>query len=101
MTRQNLYTDVPWDREWPEGGIRYRTFWRPEGARMGATLHDLAPGAAGGRLHMHFGAEEMFFVVSGRPDPQDSARRRGAVAGRLRLLPRGPCRAAHVQQSDR
>jgi uncharacterized cupin superfamily protein len=67
MIRQNLYTDVPWDREWPEGGIRYRTFWRPEGARMGATLHDLAPGAAGGRLHMHFGAEEMFFVVSGRP----------------------------------
>jgi uncharacterized cupin superfamily protein len=34
---------------------------------MGATLYELAPGAAGGRLHMNFGAEEMFFVLSGRP----------------------------------
>ena len=34
---------------------------------MGATLYEFAPGATGGRLHMHFGGEEMFFVLSGRP----------------------------------
>ena len=34
---------------------------------MGATLYELAPGAPGMRMHMHFGAEEMFFVLSGRP----------------------------------
>ncbi len=67
MTRQNLYADAPWDGDWPEGGMRHRTFWRPDNARLGATLHELAPGAPGGRLHMHFGAEEMFFVVRGRP----------------------------------
>jgi uncharacterized cupin superfamily protein len=66
MTRQNLYSDL-WDGEPDEEGTRRRTFWRPEDARMGATLHDLAPGALQSRLHMHFGAEEMFFVLSGRP----------------------------------
>jgi hypothetical protein len=34
---------------------------------MGATVYELAPGAPEPRLHMHFGAEEMFFVLSGRP----------------------------------
>ncbi len=34
---------------------------------MGATLYELAPDAPEMRMHMHFGAEEMFFVVSGRP----------------------------------
>jgi uncharacterized cupin superfamily protein len=67
MTRQNLYADTPWDGDWSEAGIRHRVFWRPDDARLGATLLELAPGAPGGRLHMHFGAEEMFFVVRGRP----------------------------------
>ena len=67
MTRQNLFADVPWDAELPDWGIRRRVFWRPEGAMMGATLQELAPGSVGGRLHMHYGAEELFFVVSGRP----------------------------------
>lgn len=59
MARQNLYSDL-----WDEGR---RVFWRPDDARMGATLYKLAPGQADDRLHMHFGAEEMFFVLSGRP----------------------------------
>jgi uncharacterized cupin superfamily protein len=66
MTRQNLYSDV-WDEENDEHGTRRRMFWRPEDARMGATLHELPPGTSESRLHMHFGAEEMFFVLSGRP----------------------------------
>jgi quercetin dioxygenase-like cupin family protein len=69
MQRQNLFADSPWDSEerGPETGLVHRSFWRPDGARMGATLWDLAPGAAGMRWHMHYGAEEMFFVLSGRP----------------------------------
>ena len=66
MTRQNLFSGE-WDGEPDELGARRRVFWRPDGARMGATLYELAPGATGGRLHMHFGAEEMFFVLRGRP----------------------------------
>jgi uncharacterized cupin superfamily protein len=67
MHRQNLFADVPWDGEGEETGLAHRAFWRPEGARMGATLWELRPGAPGMRMHMHYGAEEMFFVLSGRP----------------------------------
>ncbi|HST19218.1 MAG TPA: cupin domain-containing protein [Gaiellaceae bacterium] len=65
MTRQNLFSDL-WDGE-DEDGTRRRVFWRPDDARMGATLYELPPGASADRLHMHFGAEEMFFVLGGRP----------------------------------
>jgi uncharacterized cupin superfamily protein len=65
MTRQNLYSDV-WDGE-DDDGTRRRVFWRPDGARMGASLYELPPGAPESRMHMHFGAEEMFFVLAGRP----------------------------------
>ena len=52
-------------------------------------------------MHMHFGAEEMFFVLRGRPLFPKPARRGDAGPRRLRLLPGRPCRAAHVQQPDR
>jgi quercetin dioxygenase-like cupin family protein len=67
MNRQNLFADVPWDGEGEETGLAHRAFWRPENARMGATLWELRPGAEGMRWHMHYGAEEMFFVLAGRP----------------------------------
>jgi uncharacterized cupin superfamily protein len=66
MTRQNLFSDR-WDGENDETRTRHRIFWRPDDARSGATLYELAAGAPDTRLHMHFGAEEMFFVLSGRP----------------------------------
>ena len=66
MTRQNLFSDL-WDGDDDDTGRRRRMFWRPDDARMGATLYELAPGAAEDSIHMHFGAEEMFFVLSGRP----------------------------------
>jgi uncharacterized cupin superfamily protein len=66
MTRQNLFSDR-WDGEPDEDRTRRQMFWRPDGARMGATLHELAPGAPESRMHMHFGAEEMFFVLAGSP----------------------------------
>ena len=66
MNRQNLFSDS-WDGENEEARTRHRVFWRPDDARMGATLYELAPNAPDLRTHMHFGAEEMFFVLSGRP----------------------------------
>jgi uncharacterized cupin superfamily protein len=66
MTRENLFSDT-WDGENDEARRRYRTFWRPDDARMGATLYELAPAAPETRMHMHNGAEEMYFVLSGRP----------------------------------
>lgn len=66
MTRQNLFSDQ-WDEDDDETGRKSRIFWRPDYARMGATLYELKPGARGDKLHMHFGAEEIFFVLSGSP----------------------------------
>ena len=66
MTRQNLFSNL-WDGEDEEAGTRSRVFWRPDDARLGATLYELAPGAPQFGLHMHYGAEEMFFGLSGRP----------------------------------
>jgi uncharacterized cupin superfamily protein len=65
MNRQNLFSDT-WDGENEEAG-RHRIFWRPIGSRMGATLYELPADTPEARIHMHFGAEEMFFVLSGRP----------------------------------
>jgi uncharacterized cupin superfamily protein len=62
---QNLFSDL-WDGENEAAGTRYRVFDRPDDARMGATLHEVLPGGPGMRWHMHFGGEEMFFVLDGR-----------------------------------
>jgi uncharacterized cupin superfamily protein len=40
-------------------------FRRPDDAKLGATLYELDPGYDGDKFHMHFGVEEMFFVLSG------------------------------------
>jgi uncharacterized cupin superfamily protein len=66
MTRQNLFSGL-WDEEEGEPGTRRQMFWRPDDARMGATLYEFAPGAPESPMHMHFGAEEMFFVLAGSP----------------------------------
>lgn len=68
MTRQNLFSNV-WDGEDDQARARSQVFWRPEETPhgLGATLYELGPGAPEGNLHMHFGAEEMFFVLSGKP----------------------------------
>ena len=44
MNRQNLFSGT-WDGEDDEAGARHRIFWRPDDARSGATLYELAPGA--------------------------------------------------------
>ena len=61
MNRQNLFADSPWDSEerGPETGLVHRTFWRPDGARMGATLWDLSPGASGMRMRNRESQEPM------------------------------------------
>jgi uncharacterized cupin superfamily protein len=67
MNRENYLADEPWDEVHEDEKMRTRTFWRPQGATLGGSLHELLPGSTGFDLHMHYGAEEMFFVVSGTP----------------------------------
>jgi uncharacterized cupin superfamily protein len=68
MRRLNFLDDEPWDEVDDEGGRRTRSFGHPFGAdKLGASLIELLPGARDWALHMHYGVEEMFFVLAGTP----------------------------------
>ena len=88
MTRQNLFSG-PWDGEMDEHGTRQRVFWRPDDARMGATLYRLGPSTPESRMHMHYGAEEMFFVLSGRPVLRNQHGREELAPGEVVFCPEG------------
>jgi uncharacterized cupin superfamily protein len=88
MTRQNLFSG-PWDGEDEEAGTRHRVFWRPDDARMGATLYRLAPGTPESNMHMHYGAEEMFFVLGGRPLFRNQQGRETLAPGAVVFCPEG------------
>jgi uncharacterized cupin superfamily protein len=65
----NLF-DPEWDAERDEPPFTWRRarLGRQAGARdLGASLFELAPGAASSPLHAHFANEELLVVVSGRP----------------------------------
>ena len=68
MRRLNFLDDQPWDEVDDELRLRARSFGHPfEADKLGASLRELLPGAPGGPLHMHYGVEEMFFVLAGTP----------------------------------
>ena len=67
MSRQNFLDDEPWTDIHRQHEIRSRVFDRPRDAMLGASLHELLPGSPGFWLHAHYGCDEMFFVVSGKP----------------------------------
>jgi len=87
MQRQNLFADAPWDVE--DTDSRSRIFWRPDNARIGATLYELGPGYDGDMIHMHYGKEEMFFVLSGRPVVRDLEREEELASGDFLFCPEG------------
>jgi uncharacterized cupin superfamily protein len=87
MTRQNLFSGL-WD-ESEEDGTRRRVFWRPDDARMGATLYEVGPGAPASGLHMHYGAEEMFFVLRGSPLFRNHHGEEALVPGDFVFCPEG------------
>ena len=89
MTRQNLFADAPWEDGEKTEGVRYRTFWRPDDARMGATLYEFAPGSPGIKPHIHYGAEEMFFVIAGRPVFRNGDREEQLSPGDFVFCPEG------------
>lgn len=89
MARQNFLDDEPWEEMLDEYGIRTRVFWRPDTATMGASLHELEPGAPGFRLHMHYGGEEMFFVVSGTPTLRTGTTEEQLAPGDFVFCPEG------------
>ena len=87
MQRQNLFADAPWDVE--NADSRTRVFWRPDDARIGATLYELLPGYDGDRVHMHYGKEEMFFVLGGHPVVRNLEREEELAPGDFLFCPEG------------
>ena len=67
MRRLNFFDDEPWDQV-ADDGRRVRWFGHAfEADMLGASLIELPPETPGSALHMHYGVEEMFFVLSGAP----------------------------------
>jgi len=56
---------------------------------MGATLYRLGPSTPESRMHMHYGAEEMFFVLSGRPVLRNQHGREELAPGEVVFCPEG------------
>jgi uncharacterized cupin superfamily protein len=68
-----------------------RWFGHPFGAdRLGASLHEFLPGAPGGPLHLHYGVEEMFFVLAGKPVVRTPEGEHTLAPGDVVYFPEGP-----------
>ncbi len=88
MRRLNFLHDEPWDEA--DESRRVRWFGHPFGADMlGASLIELLPGAAGGAMHMHYGIEEMFFVLGGSPTARTPDGEEQLAAGDVIYFPEG------------
>ena len=97
MDRLNFLADEPWDEVNEDDRMRVRWFGHPfETDLLGASLIEYLPRSPDSPMHMHYGVEEMFFVLSRDADRPYAGGRGGAVTRRRHLLSGGPRRAAHV-----
>lgn len=90
MRRLNFLQDHPWD-EVNDDISRVRWFGHPFGSDMlGASLHEYLPRSPGGSMHMHYGVEEMFFVLSGTPTVRTPEGEEQLAPGDVVYFPEGP-----------
>jgi uncharacterized cupin superfamily protein len=72
MSRPNVFADGAWDMEVERFQLRANMVAKHAGAKkLGATVYELDPGSSGFNLHAHYGMEELFVVLSGRPTFRD------------------------------
>ena len=91
MYRLNFLADEPWDEVNDDDRVRVRWFGHAFGADvLGASLRELLPGSPGGSLHMHYGVEEMFFVLAGRPTVRTPKGEEQLSPGDVVYFPEGP-----------
>jgi uncharacterized cupin superfamily protein len=89
MRRLNFLDDEPWDQV--DDDVRVRWFGHPFGADvLGASLIEHLPGSSGGSLHMHYGVEEMFFVLSGAVTVRTPEGEEQLSPGDVVYFPEGP-----------
>ena len=91
MRRLNFMQDEPWDEVDENDRRRTRWFGHPFDADiLGASLIELLPGSPGGALHMHYGVEEMFFVLTGTPAVRTPEGEEQLSPGDVVYFPEGP-----------
>jgi uncharacterized cupin superfamily protein len=89
MRRLNFLDDEPWDED--DGQTRARWFGHVFGADiLGGSLRELLPGTPGGPLHLHYGVEEMFFILSGTPTVRTPEGEEQLSPGDVVYFPEGP-----------
>ena len=91
MYRLNFLAEEPWDELNDDDRTRARWFGHRFGADiLGASLRELLPGSPGGPLHMHYGVEEMFFVLAGTPTVRTPEGEEQLSPGDVVYFPEGP-----------
>jgi uncharacterized cupin superfamily protein len=96
MAPPNVF-EPEWDGEQDEGPFRWRRARlgrQAGGEQLGASLYELAPGAASFPFHAHHANEEMLIVVAGRPTLRTLEEERELAPGEVVAFPRGR-RGAH------
>jgi uncharacterized cupin superfamily protein len=89
MRRLNFLDDEPWDEV--SDAARVRWFGHPfEADKLGASLWEFPPGSPGSPLHMHYGVEEMFFVLSGTLTVRTPDGEHQLTPGDVVYFPEGP-----------
>jgi uncharacterized cupin superfamily protein len=89
MSRPNVFHDEP-DRTAEQMRIRSRFVGKAAGAKeLGASVHELLPGSTGFHLHAHYGMEELFVVLSGRPTLRTGSGEEELSPGDVVSMPRG------------
>ena len=90
MSRPNVYADKPWDMTAEKMQIRTRFVGKTAGTtELGASVHELLPGSTGFNLHAHYGMEELFVVLSGRPSLRTGNGEEELAPGDVVSMPRG------------
>jgi uncharacterized cupin superfamily protein len=89
LRRLNFLNDDPWDETHDDRRVRW--FGHPFDTDMlGASLIELLPQSPDEPLHMHYGVEEMFFVLAGRPTVRTPHGEETLAPGDVVYFPEGP-----------
>ena len=90
MSRPNVFADKPWDMNAEKMQLRGRFVGKAAGAKeLGASVYELLPGSTGFNLHAHYGMEELFVVLSGRPTLRTGSGEEELAPGDVVSMPRG------------
>lgn len=92
-----------WDVEMPDMPFSSRAARigeRAGGEELGATLYEIRPGGAISPYHIHYGNEEILFVLSGSPELRTPHGMRLLEPGAVVAFPRGRRGAHRVRNSS-